>query len=175
VSRPVGRVLCPRSGRRSSIWDCRCRQPRAVYPRASGGPPSNARAGPRREAALALLTLLQVGFTEPPQSPAALVVSYTTVSPLPRRPRGGRRGGLLSVALSRGSPRVGVTDHPALWSPDLPHRAGARRDRPADSPPRHRIRRPRRARRPSDVAKSHRITPDGPRLRGRCLALGTGS
>jgi hypothetical protein len=27
------------------------------------------------------------------------------------------------VALSRGSPRVGVTDHPALWSPDLPHRA----------------------------------------------------
>jgi len=24
-----------------------------------------------------------VGFTEPPQSPAALVVSYTTVSPLP--------------------------------------------------------------------------------------------
>jgi len=27
--------------------------------------------------------LLQVGFTEPPQSPAALVVSYTTVSPLP--------------------------------------------------------------------------------------------
>jgi hypothetical protein len=31
----------------------------------------------------ALLTLLRVGFTEPPQSPAALVVSYTTVSPLP--------------------------------------------------------------------------------------------
>jgi hypothetical protein len=43
----------------------------------------------RREA---LLTLLRVGFTEPPQSPAALVVSYTTVSPLPRRPvRDGRR------------------------------------------------------------------------------------
>jgi len=32
----------------------------------------------------ALLTLLRVGFTEPPQSPAVLVVSYTTVSPLPR-------------------------------------------------------------------------------------------
>ena len=44
-------------------------------------------------------------------------------------------GGLLSVALSRGSPRVGVTDHPAVWSPDLPHRAAkTRRDRPADSP-----------------------------------------
>src|SRR5260221_7074903 len=41
-----------------------------------------------------LLTLLRVGFTEPPQSPAALVVSYTTVSPLPRRvlPPGRARG-----------------------------------------------------------------------------------
>ncbi len=31
-------------------------------------------------------------------------------------------GGLLSVALSRGSPRVGVAHHLALWSPDLPRR-----------------------------------------------------
>src|SRR5262249_17925489 len=65
------------------------------------------------------LTLLRVGFAEPPQSPGALVVSYTTVSPLP--PACG--GGLFSVALSRGSPRVGVTDHPARWSPDLPRRS----------------------------------------------------
>jgi hypothetical protein len=36
-----------------------------------------------RSRGTALMTLLQVGFTEPPQSPAALVVSYTTVSPLP--------------------------------------------------------------------------------------------
>ena len=86
----------------------------------------------RRERQFPFLTLLRVGFTKPPQSPAVLVVSYTTVSPLPLRKR---RGGLFSVALSRGSPRVGVTDHPALWSPDLPHRAAkARRDRPADSP-----------------------------------------
>jgi hypothetical protein len=37
------------------------------------------------------------------------------------------------VALSRGSPRVGVADHPALWSPDLPRRTpgGVRRGRPA--------------------------------------------
>jgi hypothetical protein len=33
----------------------------------------------------AFLTLLQVGFTEPRESPRALVVSYTTVSPLLRR------------------------------------------------------------------------------------------
>jgi len=73
-----------------------------------------------------LLTLLRMGFTKPPQSPAALVVSYTTVSPLPRRAESkdpAWRGGLLSVALSRGSPRVDVIDHPALWSPDLPHQA----------------------------------------------------
>ena len=66
-----------------------------------------------------LLTLLRVGFTKPLQSPAALVVSYTTVSPLPP---GKPDGGLFSVALSRGSPRVGVTHHPALWSPDFPRR-----------------------------------------------------
>ena len=81
-----------------------------------------------------LLTLLRVGFTEPPRSPWALVVSYTTVSPLPPDVSG---GGLFSVALSRGSPRVGVTDHPALRSPDLPRRGMkimTRRGRPAGSP-----------------------------------------
>src|SRR2546427_12631026 len=29
-------------------------------------------------------------------------------------------GGLISVALSFGSPRLGVTQRPALWSPDFP-------------------------------------------------------
>jgi len=67
--------------------------------------------------------LLQVGFTKPPQSPAALVVSYTTVSPLPgHRRQAPCPGGLFSVALSRGSPRVCVTDHLSLRSPDLPLR-----------------------------------------------------
>jgi len=42
-------------------------------PGSSGGPPSNA----------PCLTLLRVGFTEPGWSPSPLVVSYTTVSPLP--------------------------------------------------------------------------------------------
>ena len=52
-------------------------------PAGSGGPPSNACAvalEPRPEHDL--LTLLQVGFTEPRESPRTLVVSYTTVSPL---------------------------------------------------------------------------------------------
>src|SRR5690606_2475001 len=35
------------------------------------------------------------------------------------------RGGLFSVALSRGSPRVGVTHRPALRSPDVPRRVPA--------------------------------------------------
>ena len=36
-------------------------------------------------------------------------------------------GGLLSVALSVGSRRPGVTWHPALWSPDFPRRFDERR------------------------------------------------
>ena len=98
------------------------RRPRRIddgcgLPGSSGGPPSNA----------ACLTLLQVGFTEPHRSPGTLVVSYTTVSPLPIRParRPAPTGGLFSVALSRGSPRVGVTHHLALWSPDFPRRGEA--------------------------------------------------
>ncbi|SFP90232.1 hypothetical protein SAMN02982918_3823 [Saccharomonospora viridis] len=42
----------------------------------------------RRSRNGSLLALLRVGFTEPPRSPEALVVSYTTLSPLPGR--GGR-------------------------------------------------------------------------------------
>ncbi len=38
--------------------------------------------------------------------------------------RPNRPGGLLSVALSRGSPLVAVSNHPALWSPDFPRREG---------------------------------------------------
>src|SRR5579863_4267092 len=36
-------------------------------------------------------------------------------------------GGLFSVALSCGSPRLAVSQHPALWSPDLPRPVPARR------------------------------------------------
>jgi hypothetical protein len=97
---------------RPSICDCRYRQPDAAYPRTRAGSPQSF-AQPTLNADL--LALLQVGFTEPPGSPRPLVVSYTTVSPLP--PAG---GGLFSVALSRGSLRMGVTHHPALGSPDFP-------------------------------------------------------
>ena len=136
VSRPVGRVLRPLLARGdghpsgTAVADSLVRSTRG----ASAGQPSSARAG-RLPKPTALLTLLRVGFTKPPQSPAALVVSYTTVSPLPCAHPRVRTRRSFSVALSRGSPRVDVIDHPAVWSPDLPHRAAkARRDRPADSP-----------------------------------------
>ena len=77
------------------------------------------------------LALLRTRFTEPTASPRPLVGSYPTVSPLPPACAG---GGLLSVALSRGLPRVGVTHRPALRSPDVPRRTAetVRRDRLAD-------------------------------------------
>jgi hypothetical protein len=78
-----------------------------------------------------------LGFTEPARSPGLLVVSYTTVSPLPVPPFplyprdqwvSGlvAIGGLLSVALSVGSPRLGVTQQPALWSSDFPQASTAK-------------------------------------------------
>ena len=93
--------------RRPSIWGRCCQRPRAVYLEINGREPCSC------------LTLLRVGFAEPPQSPAVLVVSYTTVSPLPAALTG-CLGGLFSVALSVGLPRLGVTQHSSLWSPDFP-------------------------------------------------------
>jgi len=60
--------------RRPSIWARRCRRAHAAYPGPLGGPPGPCSA------------LLLVGFGDPPRLPAALVVSYTTVSPLPVPP-----------------------------------------------------------------------------------------
>jgi len=59
------------------------------------------------------------------------VRSYRTLSPLPVPLRA--IGGLLSVALAVSSRCPGVTWHSALWSPDFPRCACARRDCPADS------------------------------------------
>ena len=90
-----------------------------------------------RAARLPRLALLRVGFTEPAGSPPSLVRSYRTLSPLPVRTRRPAIGGFLSVALSCGSPRLAVSQHPALRSPDLPRHdpaCGPCRGHPADSP-----------------------------------------
>ncbi len=54
-----------------------------------------------------------------------LVRSYRTFSPLPST-LAGRFGGVLSVALSVGFPRLGVTQHPALRCPDFPRASRCR-------------------------------------------------
>jgi len=62
------------------------------------------------------LALLRVGFAEPARSPAPLVSSYLTVSPLPPS----RTAVCFLWHWSVGFPPLGVTQHPALWSPDFP-------------------------------------------------------
>ena len=72
---------------------------------------------------LSYLALLRTGFTMPARSPGTAVGSYPTFSPLPNpKPTGGRPGfgGMFSVALSVGFLLLGVTQRPALWSPDFP-------------------------------------------------------
>jgi hypothetical protein len=56
------------------------------------------------------------------------VGSYPTISPLPAC----AAGGVISVALSFGSPRLGVTQRPALWSPDFPPHRPRAMERPPD-------------------------------------------
>ena len=73
-------------------------------------------------------SLLREGLAPPPVTRLSRVGSYPTISPLPvppratsQRPAGSSAiGGVVSVALSLGSPRVAVNDLPALWSPDFP-------------------------------------------------------
>jgi hypothetical protein len=64
------------------------------------------------------LALLRMGFAMRSTVTRDPVRSYRTLSPLPVPRR--VIGGLLSVALSIGSRRPGVTRHPALWSSDFP-------------------------------------------------------
>ncbi len=123
-------------------------------PAASCDLPGNRRraASWNRSSAFPYLVLLLMGFTKPCISRFTLVRSYRTVSPLPV-PKD--LGGLLSVALSVGLPRLAVNQHDALRSSDFPpprlrKTAAPRRSRiqchsilssqkeePPDSPPAH--------------------------------------
>jgi len=129
VSRPVGRVLCTRSRGPAAIHlglplpAASCGLPAGIgraaleRSRRSAGEPADpldlAPGGVYRAAAVAC-------------GAGGLLHHRFTLTPAPSR----CRGGLLSVALSRGSPRVGVTDHLALWSPDLPRRTRVGPPRP---------------------------------------------
>ena len=67
-------------------------------------------------------------------------------------------GGVFSVALSLGSPPLGVTQHPALWSPDFP-RALARRDHPVYSAAVRRYRTPARLEYSTGAGRGKEKTP----------------
>ena len=69
------------------------------------------------------LVLLQVGFALPPSSPRGRCALTAPFHPYRRLPEPGDGGGLFSVALSFESPRLAVSQHPALRSPDFPRRA----------------------------------------------------
>jgi len=86
-----------------------------------------------RRGMLPLLALAPGGVCRAVQVTLAAVRSYRTVSPLPREPEGAR-GGLFSVALSCGSRRLVVNQHPARWSSDFPPVAPSCSDRRSPGP-----------------------------------------
>ena len=139
ASWPVGRVLCTHF-RGPAVIHLGLPLPAAScgLPADSGEQPSNARAGTTsHQRHRALLTLLQVGFTKPPQSPAALVVSYTTVSPLPSYlARQARRRSVFCGTFPRVTPgRRYRPPCPAEPGPSSAIPANRnRRDRPASLP-----------------------------------------
>ena len=88
----------------------------------AGRPQALAQA-PRPEERAALLTLLRVGFTKPPQSPAALVVSYTTSSHPVTCTDGTRRPFSPSIVRRRSAtplPRSSPEESTFSMSPDNP-------------------------------------------------------
>src|SRR5689334_21455827 len=93
-------------------------------PAGSDGPPSNACAAPRG----ASWSCSGWGLPSRPGHPGRWWSLTPPFHPYPPLAAG---GGLFSVALSRGSPRVAVDNHPALRSPDFPRR----RARPPTRPP----------------------------------------
>lgn len=128
MSRPIRRVLFSPTvtGEGATVIHLGSPLPTtsSAPPGCSGGPPSNA----------SCLSLLQVGFAEPTLSPTPLVVSYTTLSPLPLdrpEPMEGRS------ALCGTVPRVTPGGRYPPPCPVEPGRSSAvvahRRDRLADS------------------------------------------
>ena len=100
---------------RPFIFCLRCRRPHSRATRT--------RAGPTHGAPICPFS----GWGLPSRAVAdALVRSYRTVSAF----LGTEAPGVFfSVALSVGSPRPAVSRHPALWSPDFPHRDAKRLQR----------------------------------------------
>jgi len=107
-SRPVSRVLSRRVVAFPAVADIPLGP---ALPPASSERPGSA-AGHR---IAPLCALAPGGACRAARVATGAVRSYRTVSPLPAF-----AGGFFSVALSRESPRLAVSQHPALWSPDFP-------------------------------------------------------
>ena len=106
-----GSVLAGAAGKgRSSIWDAGYPAPRAAHLR------HGERAAPERRSARSLFGLAPGGVCLAGRSPGR---RWALTPPFHRCP-GQVRGCVISVALSFGSPRLGVTQRPALRSPDFP-------------------------------------------------------
>ena len=113
VRRPVSRVLFrPEGRRRSFLWTAGRPTVLATYPDASGDEPCE------QARATSLFGLAPGGACHAVPVARSAVGSYPTLSPFPsfaEAPEGepfvalAEKGGLLSVALSLGSPRAGVT------------------------------------------------------------------
>ena len=122
TSRPVSRVLYLTLARPVAAIHLGLPSPTGSsdLPAGSGGPPSIAYANPLVSQGI-LLDLAPGGVYR------AAPIARNAGGLLHRRFTltghwQANAGGLFSVALSRGSPRVAVNNHPALWSPDFPRR-----------------------------------------------------
>ena len=114
ASWPVSRVLYGgvATARRPFILDARCRTPHATYP--DDWPENQPGAeAPRHPYSV----LLPVGFTMPAPLPGPRWALTPPFHPYP--PGRSRRGGLLSAALSLGSPPPGVIRHRVSMEPGL--------------------------------------------------------
>src|SRR3712207_5343871 len=139
MSWPVGRVLSSRASRRSRWATIHLGPPLPAAscdpPASSGGPPSDASGEALRSRRRVVhrrgrrskrpLDLAPSGVCR--AAPVARDAGGLLHHPFTLTEAREGTGGLLSAALSRGSPRVGVTHHSALWSPDLPRRPEAPR------------------------------------------------
>ena len=117
TSRPVSRVL---SGgfppRRPFVWDAHCWTPRATNPGGGSGNGLGSRSFERSRPPL--FGLAPGGVCPAADVAAGAVRSYRTLSPLPGSAEAWP-GGLLSVALSLGSPPAAVSRHRVSMEPGL--------------------------------------------------------
>ena len=114
------------------LWGTGCPIPRRGLPERT----SLAGTVARRTTSPLLFGLAPDGVCRAAPVAGDAVGSYPTVSPLPATAQNTRpAGGLFSVALSVGLPRLGVTQHPVLWSSDFPHPTGCGHPVPLPSLP----------------------------------------